>query len=103
MIVWDWPNEWKYHVAYNLLSTKTELRQKRILGTQDGGPWDQEHPPISHHNSDDDSSVTPTDPGLGEKIKYTKEGKKIHKNQKDTKDTPGGLTDDDYHLLKDKM
>ena len=56
-----------------------------------------------HHNSNDKSSATLTYLGLSEKRKTNEEGKKRCKKKKYTRDTPGELKDDDYHLLNDRM
>ena len=47
--------------------------------------------------------MNPTDPSIREKKKDTEEGKKTNTKQKDTRDPPSRLTDDDYHHLNDMM
>ena len=72
MIIQDWPEEWRVPDTKDQISAEGELQQDDPLekhnGNQGGDP-PTEIPRSSPYNSQNESSVTPTDIELGDKIK----------------------------------
>ena len=94
----------KYPFVDDLLSVETKPWQEGTLGTQLGGPQEEDNPHSLHCNNDAYLSATLKDLGVEKNRKVVDIAKKRWKKKKVIRDsTLVELINDDYNLLSDIM